>query len=249
MSYTFKKPANWSTLPLYSKLIYYKTIVGEDYAPYVDKLEAKRIVKEICDDDIKVAKVKRILSGPDDFTQNDIDPNFMIKAAHGSGWNISMTAETKVEDVKVRLKEWNRTYIGSGENQYKYIKPQFFIEEKMDDAILGRTDSAVTYMFRCIYGVPVTIGVRSRMAQNSYDMNWNLLELRTKKSSDFFEKPAQLDEMIRLAKKLSKEFEFVRIDFYLGKDGIYFSEFTFTPNGGYRLYSHKMEQELGGLWI
>jgi hypothetical protein len=56
--------------------------------------------------------------------------------------------------------------------------------------------------------------------------------------------------MIELAEILSAPFEFVRIDFYLSSDRkIYFSEYTFTPSGGYRFYTNNIEAELGKLWL
>lgn len=245
--FTFSKPETWKYMPLYEKITYYSKMLTSAYSPYVDKLEAKRIVKEICGDDIQVAPVKRILNGPNDFTEADIDPNCMIKTTHGCGWNISMSANTKVDEVKELLNKWNCVY-SENENQYKYIQPRFFIEEKVDDAVLGITDTAITYMFRCIHGVPVTIGIRQGSVQHSYDMNWKQLPINHKQPDSPIRKPANIDEMIALAKRLSKPFEFVRIDFYLGKDGIYLSEYTFTPSAGFRLYSMKVEKELGKLW-
>jgi hypothetical protein len=44
------------------------------------------------------------------------------------------------------------------------------------------------------------------------------------------EKPAHWDEMLRIASDLSKPFDFVRVDLYDLPDGVYFGEFTFTPN-------------------
>jgi hypothetical protein len=38
------------------------------------------------------------------------------------------------------------------------------------------------------------------------------------------------DEMLQIASDLSKPFDFVRVDLYDLPDGVYFSEFTFTPN-------------------
>jgi len=247
MMFKFSKPETWNYMPLYEKIAYYSKMLTRDYAPYVDKLEAKHIVKELCGDTIQVAPVKRILSGPDDFTEADIDPLCMIKSSHGSGWNINMTTDTKVDEVKELLNKWNCVYRES-ETQYKYIQPRFFIEEKVDDAVLGITDKAITYMFRCIHGVPVTIGIRQGAVQHSYDMNWKQLAIDHKQPDSPISKPENINEMIMLAKRLSKPFEFVRIDFYLGKDGIYLSEYTFTPSAGFRLYSMKVEKELGKLW-
>jgi hypothetical protein len=43
-------------------------------------------------------------------------------------------------------------------------------------------------------------------------------------------KPAHWDEMLQRASDLSKPFDFVRVDLYDLPEGVYFSEFTFTPN-------------------
>lgn len=44
------------------------------------------------------------------------------------------------------------------------------------------------------------------------------------------EKPAHWDKLIQTASELSKPFDFVRVDLYDLPEGVYFSEFTFTPN-------------------
>jgi len=248
MAFTFPKPMTWAYMPLFEKIAYYKTILNESYSPFVDKLEAKRIVKEMCGDDIKVADVKRILDDPDDFSEADIDTHSMIKASHGCGWNISMAADTNVADVKALLHSWNHTYSASNEAQYKYIAPRFFIEEKVNDKEIGITNVAITYMITCVRGSPITFIVRKQSEQSCYDMNKRVLGIRATQPVTPFLLPAEFDTMIQLAKKLSKPFEFVRIDLYIGHDGIYLSEFTFTPRSGFMLYSMQKEKEFGKLW-
>ncbi len=49
---------------------------------------------------------------------------------------------------------------------------------------------------------------------------------------DDIARPRWLAEMIEIAARLSAPFDHVRIDFYDGPDGPYFSEYTFTQNGG-----------------
>ena len=44
------------------------------------------------------------------------------------------------------------------------------------------------------------------------------------------ELPTFFGEMLEMAKKLSKEFPFVRVDFFLAGDTYYFAELTFTPS-------------------
>ena len=54
--------------------------------------------------------------------------------------------------------------------------------------------------------------------------------------------------IINISTKLSKPFEFVRIDLYIGIDGIYFSEFTFTPRNGKQEFTDEKEIEFGKYW-
>jgi len=53
------KPQNWDSLDLYQKVRHYRSHLTPEHSRFVDKLEAKKIVKEILGDDIEVAKVIR----------------------------------------------------------------------------------------------------------------------------------------------------------------------------------------------
>jgi hypothetical protein len=245
---TFSKPENWMELPMFKKISYYGTTLTKEYAEYVDKLYAKHKVKEICGDDIQVAKVVRILKSYDDLTENDLNKNYIIKSSHGSGWNIYNDASTPItlNEAINKLRSWNRNY-NPVEKQYSFIEPKFFIEEKICDSILGYTGHACVYMFRCIHSNPISIGVKYKNTQNSYDINWNL----TQKPKIPFQipKPRCLSKLLNLCKILSSNFEFVRLDFYIGEnDVIYFSEFTFTPAGGRQVFDIQTEMNQGILW-
>jgi hypothetical protein len=246
-TFKFNKPPDWNSLPLYKKIAYYKTILNENYAPYVDKLVAKKIVKDLCGDKIKVANVIRVLNGPNDLKHSDLNSNYIIKSSHGSGWNINITESTNLTNSIRLLHSWNKSYsLIHNEAQYKYIKPRFFIEEKVNDKSLGKNGVADVYTFRCIQGNPISINIKHLGLFNKYDIEFNDID----KPQFYIEKPVELDRMIELSKILSKPFEFVRVDFYLDKNSdIYFSEFTFTPNAGYPFYSMEVEERLSSLWI
>jgi hypothetical protein len=248
MSFTVPKPPEWPRLPLYKKIQHYRNHLDARFFPFVDKLEAKRIVKEVCGDAIEVARLVRVLATPDDLRQEDLHPEHIIKASHGCKWNINVTEQTDLSDAKTQLSTWNCPYNSDVERQYAFLEPRFFIEEKINDVHSGRSGHALVYMIRCIHGIPVTIGVKGDGdAQNSYDLAWNpIVPLSLPFSVPM---PPQLYEMSALAKQLSKPFEFVRVDFHLAADGrIFFSEFTFTPAGGSRLYPHALENMLGAMW-
>lgn len=244
-AYRFHKPGSWQYMPLFEKIRYYQSILDERFAPFVDKLEVKRRVTEMCPD-LLTAKVVKVLKDPGDLTASDLQDGHLLKATHGCGWNIVLKPALNVDQLRRTLSEWNKPYSGI-EKQYTFLKPQFFIETIVDDLYLGTTGQARVFMVRCIHGKPVSVGVRvgnGSTVQNSYTIDFALVE----PANFVLEKPAQWDEMIGYAKTLSAPFEFVRVDFYLATDGVYFSEFTFTPAGGHRVFSMKVEKELGKLW-
>ena len=245
--FSVTKPGNWSDLPLYKKVQYYKTVLTADYAPYVDKLTAKDLALKLCPE-IRTVRVIRVLKGPSDLKETDGNSSHMLKAAHGSGWILSLTPPLNLAAMQKRLETWMKPY-SVDEKQYTFIPPQFFIEEILNDAYTGLSGHARVFMVRCIHGVPVSVRVRKengrRMFHNSYTPTFELLE-----PIEFpFEKPLQWDAMLRCATQLSAPFEFVRIDVYIGADGhIYLSEFTFTPANGSPIFSKEVEEAQGRLW-
>jgi len=259
-----KKPADWSTLPLFKKIGFTMTRFGKPFSLYVNKLEAKKIVEKICGDAINIPKTVRILNGPNDIKESDINSNYMIKGSHGCDFNINIKPGHKYEvgEIKQKLHRFNKPYSTERETQYSYLKPQFFIEEKIVDKIYGKNGDAVCYMLRCIHGVPYTFSpyLKCKNLERHYifnkdktispiDMDYEKLGQKfyyiTK--DDIGDK--NIERMYDLACKLSKNFEFVRIDFYLGQnDKIYFSEFTFSPARGCQNFPMELEKTLGKLW-
>lgn len=244
----FEKPSHWNTLAFFEKITVYCNHLGEQHAPYVDKLNAKDIIKAKCGDAVSTSKVVRVLKDCNDLRQEDLNQNHIIKTTHGSGWNINITNDTKLNDCLAMLRKWNVKLHQHPEKQYRYIEPRFFIEEKIDDIFFGITGAAVVFMIRCIHGSPMSIGVKHDGKQNIYDTNWVLLMPACLPFE--LDRPKQLEEMLLVASILSAEFEFVRIDLYLGRDEkIYFSEFTFTPKAGKRVLPYELEMELGASWV
>lgn len=84
-----------------------------------------------------------------------------------------------------------------------------------------------------------------------YDMNWNRLNVRYgEHESDDIPKPPHLEEMLRIAKVLSKGFPFVRVDFFDTDDQLYIAELTFYPGGGLTPYNPlDFDKTLGDLFV
>ncbi len=279
----FNKPKNWTGLLICQKIKYYSTILDKNYSIYVDKIYAKQIVNHLTNGQIKTAKIIKILQNINDFIIDDINPNHILKATHASGWNFNFLQSNNPKPdtlLKVQqfLSEHNKIY-DNHEKQYKYLKPTFFIEEKINCLYTGKSGKAVVFMFRCIHGEPISIGVKIPILYKTnsldgnnktqirktevnllYDMNWNLIKqpqlikLFNEKNINIEDltipKPQKLDIMLHNAKILSQRFEFVRIDYYIDKNhDIYFSEFTFTPAGGNITFDKEIELDMAKTWI
>jgi hypothetical protein len=246
-----EKPENWSELPFHKKIRIYSKTLTEYHSNYVDKINAKQLAKEQCEE-IEVAKLIRILENHEDIHLSDINTNHILKSAHGCGWNHAFTSDPPSQEeldiIKSKLESWNKKYTsGSNEPQYAHIEPRFYIEEKIEDRILGQTSKAIVHMVRCINGEPVSIGVSYEGRMNHYDISWNYISLPTVPIC--IPKPDNLERLIYCARKLSQPFEFVRMDFYLSSDKIYLSEYTFTPAGGNPVLIKYLEYKLGALWL
>jgi hypothetical protein len=173
-------------------------------------------------------------------TANDIDysklPNqFAIKANHGSGWNIICVDKNQLNWKKAtkKLNYWlglNAYYL-SREQQYKKIRPKLIVEYLIDE-------EPNDYKFFCFEGIPKLIQVDySRFTKHSrsiYDMDWNLTpyKIRYPQIPVTIPKPKGFQEMIVIARKLSADFQFCRVDLYNVDGKIYFGEITLFPGGG-----------------
>ena len=134
---------------------------------------------------------------------------------------------------------------------YQEIESMIIIEK-----LLKNSDGEIPtdYRFSMFGGKCKFISTsRNRLSEvvfTYYDENWNLFNIKGyKKGPIKEEKPEAFDKMIEFAEVLSSDFDFVRIDFYLVDDYIYFGEITHYPSSGDINYlSKEMDFKLGEYW-
>lgn len=177
-------------------------------------------------------------------------PNsFVLKANHGSGWNI-IVRDKSVMDIpyaKDCFDKWlglNFAYISGLELQYEQIKPKIIAEEYIEEMDGDLKD----YKIHCFNGEPRFIQIigernhRQHSGKESYvDLNWDRIRSFSntyKQYKDIPQKPNNLGEMINIAKALSEGFLYVRVDLYNINDQIKFGEMTFTPASGYAKWAN-----------
>lgn len=172
-------------------------------------------------------------------------PNeFVLKCNHDSGGLVVCTDKNKLNHKEARKKimksiNSNFFYVGR-EYQYRSIRPMILCEKFLSDS----GNIPMDYKFYCFNGIPDVILVcKDRFSKEThrasyyfYNQDWEFLPLNKGEnlSSDpHIKKPRNLDEMIIIAKKLSQDFLFARIDLYNIDGCIYFGEITLSPNSGF----------------
>jgi len=190
-----------------------------------------------------------------DINFNKLPEKFILKANHGSGWNILCTDKNKFDIKKARNKFnlWMKTnaYWSGRSWEYKNIKPRIVCEEFMSNpGEVGMAD----YKIHCFNGTPTFIQMISNRSTGSpnesfYDANWKLQNftltypLHKKKLM----KPAKLSKMLEIAKILSANFKYARVDLYVNKN-IFFGEITLRPASGMDNFTPKSyDEKLGSL--
>lgn len=224
-----------ATLPLYQKIAQEGPKMNKRYPQYLNKIKAKQIVQELVD--VKVAKLVKVLHKPSEFKDSDCNPAQILKASRGSGYCHDLSG-AKHHDVVRRMYAWET------ELRAKGLPVEFLIEEKINDAVFGVTGTAVDYKFFCFHGKPAYFLIRFDGNRNFYDLDYKPIKLEGKKELPHID----LGPMIAIVEKLCAPFPFVRIDLYLGADGIYFGEYTFHVRAGAREFDLETERKFGALW-
>lgn len=188
----------------------------------------------------------------DEIDISRLPQEFVLKPNHESGCVILCYDKEKIDWKKQAdvMKNWLREnyYYQTGEWQYKNIPPKILCEKMLHGEIID-------YKFFCFKGKPVLVQVIGNRKGNhfdlgNYDLNFQLIETRGNKNFLMdLQRPIHWNEMIQIAKSLSEDFPFVRVDLYDLEGKVYFGELTFTPADGMgKYFSRDIDEELGKLY-
>lgn len=194
-----------------------------------------------------------------DINWDELPQKFAIKCTHGCGFNIICNDKAKfdIPSAEKQLAKWLKTKFGyeTAEIHYTKVKPKIICEEfiENDKGVLP-TD----YKFYCFNGEPKIVLVCTERNISTkadfFDLDWNVLELRddntsTLNAKEVLKKPAHFDKMLEISRNVSKDFEFVRIDFYEYDNNAILGEMTFTPASCMAYYSKEGDKLLSDLLV
>jgi hypothetical protein len=240
---TFNEKIKW--LNIYSRPKYGKVVA--------DKLRVRNYVTEKIGSEYLIPLLN-VYDNSETIDFRQLPARFVLKPNHGSGWVILCDDKNQLntENILKKLQMWCNLdfYFLSGEWQYRGIERKI-ICEKLIEEIVGIVD----YKFFCFNGMPMFVQVdldrHARHVRSFYDLEWEKMDtsLMYPPTDKIIDKPKSFGEMIEIAKTLSKDFTFCRVDLYEVNGKIYFGEITLHPGGGNEPFGSYEEDLVMGQYL
>jgi hypothetical protein len=175
---------------------------------------------------------------------------FIIKANHGCKWH-QIVRDKRALDIAATVRRFNkyaRARYGrdSGERHYSFIKPKILIEELLEDDTGGCPWDYCFFSYNSPAGFDYSWAIVAPDGRGAaFTKDGELLgstiaphELAPHLNPDTF------PQMVQVARALSADFDFVRVDLYSVGNRVYFGELTCTPHQGYGLVKEPRRQKL-----
>lgn len=245
LNYKFdcSKPRTFNEYIVWIKLNYR----NELWKRCADKIESKKFLSSIGLGDY-LPKTFGIYNHSNEINLDMLPDKFVLKTNHDCG--TVFICEKGVTDFKRIFKKLDDAlctkYSNSNEEWvYENIKPRIFAEELLiPNAHIKELVDYKFFMFAGEIGFGFTAQNRFKDTRFTlFDKNFNPIPceyvyLKPAKK-DWPVKPKCWDEMMDICNKISKHFEFVRVDLYWTNNGPRIGELTFFSQGGMGPFTKK----------
>ncbi len=245
---TFNEKLQW--MKLYDRNPLY-TVTSDKYA-------VRDYVREKIGEEYLVPLLG-VWDSPDDIDFDALPDQFVLKCNHNSGKGMCICRDKSKLDIKKTKEELKKGleqdyFLVCREWQYKNIKRRIIGEKFL--SVQGAKD-LVNYKIYCFDGEPKFFHISGNMAAHDHDkarlsflsLDWEPLPFHREDYPTYEvlpKEPVNKDKMLELARKLSEDFSFMRVDLYEINGKIYFSELTLDPCGGYNPFQpEEWDMKLG----
>ncbi len=198
--------------------------------------------------------IKAHVRNVDALTDAQLATPGMLKATHGSGWNIALGDDDPKWIAEVRRQA--RSWLGKVQNQFRFewayrdLDPHLLLEDRLYYGAGGPRD----FKIYCYDGVCRWLMPERQTETGSsfsiFDVNWQLQDMNWPGIAPCVAAPpSQLDEMKSIAEKLSAGFDALRVDFLITPDRFYLGELTLYDGGGrIKFDSYESDAAFGRYW-
>lgn len=221
-----------------------------------DKVRVRDYVARLAGPEI-LNEVYLVTDDPREIRLADLPDAFVVKANHGSGFNVLVRDKAAIDEVELQAtcRSWLETSHATRFNErwYDQIPRKLIVERLLRDAVY---DPPLDYKIWCFHGRARFVQIHQerftdRHTQVIYDTAWR----RQPFSAGFrlgpdVPRPSRLDDLLAIAERLSAGFGYVRVDLYCLNDrDIVFGEMTLAPGAGlYRFAPDRYDRLVGKFW-
>ena len=245
---TFNEKLQW--LKLYDR--------KPEYTVMVDKYRVRDYIADTIGSEYLIPLVG-VWDSADEIDFDALPNQFAMKCNHNSGLGMCICKDKSKLDVDRVKKELQKGlkqdyYLTGREWPYKDVPRKIIAEQFMKSDAGGLTD----YKLHCFNGEPKLILVckdrftETGLTEDFFSGNWEHLDIRRPNhpnASQSIPQPRELPRMLELARKLSQDIPFLRVDFYIIEHKIYFSELTFFPASGFEKFVPENWDQTLGSWL
>ena len=212
----------------------------------VDKYEVRKYVEELGCSKI-LNELYGVYNSPDEIDFDSLPNSFVIKDTLGGGGNSVILVRDKskldIEKAKEQMNSWMVNVLKKNPGRewvYDNQKHRIIIEKLL---IAENKDDLPDYKFFCFNGEPYCLYMMENYTLHHddgvlgfLDTDFKLLPYYRKDfkpMKNVPQKPENFEEMLKIARILSKDFPHVRVDLYNIDGKIVFGELTFFNASGY----------------
>lgn len=260
------KPLNLDNPQTLTEKIQWRKLYEENPARTrcTNKLTFKQYVREKIGNGYSAALID-VWHCPEDVDINTIPDKCVIKsncASEGRYCHVikdGSKADLKDIEEDIKANWFNRLLLNTNSFNRGYygVEPCVIIEEylfdpsEMDEYKFYCFDGEPRYLYRYSEHFKDGKNLYGEYPIGIYTADWEYTEYRIGnfEREEKKEKPKCFNEMKRIARLLSKDFSFVRVDFFVTRDNLYVAELAFCPFAGLESYHpDSFDLELGQLW-
>lgn len=252
-----ENPRTFSEMMQWVKLYYH----DPEMTRCVDKVTFKDYIREKLGENY-TARIYEVWEAPEEVDLKNIPEQCAVKSnCCSDGVNILLVPDKSKIDVNKMEKEikenWfdrRKLHTNSFANYYYDVKPKVYVEE-----FLKESDD---YDVLCFHGEPKFIYTKTEHFNDGinrevgypvsfYTTDWKYIDAKYKgyPTREDIKKPVHLEEMLEVSRKLSKDFPFVRVDFFENAGKLYVAEMSFTAWAGLRPYEPESLDDEMGRWL
>lgn len=261
-AYHFRRIPRIKRPQMFSEKVLFRKHFGDfqKYSRLADKFLVRDYIEDLIGGEYLVPLIYHT-QDPDELSDKIDWRNVVIKPSHGAGMVELIGSEGLCDQRRFEIiencKRWLATdySLHSREMHYRSIERRILVEKLLGDGVIPPND----YKFHCFrdggnfgYVLQLVNDRFSDIDSRGYFLN-SLDNCVWHHGRGNHSIPSEhvlvLLEAVRLSKEISKDFDYVRVDWYVHDGRLYFGELTFTPGAGLvNEFGEFLEKKMGSMW-